>query len=470
MSKNSSTPPRLPSTADAKSIRIGNEPAPAKDDTGPETRPPDEDVIDKLAAMKPLDYERVRHEMAKEMGCRPSVLDQLVQAARKEGDESSDLPFPEVEPWPERVVPAQVLDDVSATIRRFVVMEAEQSDASALWSSFTWFVDVVNIAPLAIVNAPEKACGKSLLLDVIGRMSYRPLPVSNVSTASLFRSVELWRPTLLVDEADTFIRQNDDIKGLINAGHARSNAFVLRTVGDSHEPKRFSVWGAKALAGINLQKHLPDATMSRGIVLNLRRKLPHEQVERLRHADPDLFEEITSKLARFAEDYGDQVRRARPHLPDALSDRDQDNWEGLLAIAECAGPDWVQRATAAALKLSDSNADSSSIGNELLADIRLVFVHEQVGKITTKNLIYALCEDEEKRWATYNHGKPITPRQLANLLAPYVIKPKTVRFGDNTPKGYDIYQFEDAFARYLPSPGILPDSKDNEDWDDSDEY
>ena len=477
MSTDNRNTPRPSSETDAKSIRIGNDSTPPEDDTGPETRPHDEETIAKLAAMKPLDYERVRHEKAKELGCRPNVLDQIVQAARNEDDESFNLPFPNIEPWPDPVVPAEVLDEVSTTTRRFVVTELEQADASALWSTFTWFVDVVNIAPLAIINAPEKACGKSLLLDVMGRMSCRPLPVANVSTASLFRSVELWRPAILVDEADTFIRQNDDIKGLINAGHARSNAYVLRTVGDSHEPKRFSVWGAKALAGINLQKHLPDATMSRGIVINLRRKLPHEQVERLRHADPGLFQEITSKLARFAEDYADQVRRARPHLPDALSDRDRDNWEALLAIAECAGPDWVQRATAAASKLSGTNADSTSAGHELLSDIRLVFVHEQVGKITTKNLIYALCEDEEKRWATYSYGKPITPRQLASLLGPYGIKPKTVRFGNNTPKGYEITQFVDAFARYLAAPVEMPqdhrdqpDSSDDEDTDDSDEY
>lgn len=35
-------------------------------------------------------------------------------------------------------------------------------------------------------------------------------------------------------------------------------------------------------APIALEKHLPDSTLSRGIVINLRRKLPHEFVQRLR--------------------------------------------------------------------------------------------------------------------------------------------------------------------------------------------
>ena len=409
----------------------------------------DDEVIFRLAALKPLEYERVRVEASKQLGCRPAVLDAVVKAAREQDGASSDLPFPEVDPCPDPVEPALLLDELSASIRRFIVMGPEQADATALWVALTWFIDVVEVAPLAIINAPEKSCGKSQLLDVMGRMSARPLPVSNLSTAALFRSVEMMRPTLLIDEADTFIRANDDLKGLINAGHTRAHAFVLRLVGDNHEPKRFSVWGAKALSGINLEKHLPDSTMSRAIVINLRRKLPHETVLRLRHAEPGLFDDLASKLARFSDDHAQRVRWARPTLPEALSDRAQDNWEPLLAIAECAGHEWVRRATAAALRLSGDAADPVSTGNELLADIKQVFDTKQAEKIRTAELIAALVDDDEQGWATYNRGKPITPRQLARLLAGYGIRSKTVRFGSHTPKGYERSQFTDAFARYL---------------------
>jgi putative DNA primase/helicase len=262
----------------------------------------------------------------------------------------------------------------------------------------------------------------------------------------------------------------------VNAGHTRANAFVGRTVavGDGHEPKLFNVWAAKAFAGISLEKHLPDATMSRGIVFVLRRKLPHEPVSRLRHADKDSFNTIAAKLARFAYDYSKQVRTARPVLPDDLSDRAQDNWEALFAIAECAGPDWVKRATVAALKLSSAGEESVSTGNELLADIRDVF--ERMGafkqkdnfKISTVDLIAALVADEDSAWATYNRGKPLSPRQLAKQLSAYGIKPRTVRTDQKsdekksrTPKGYYGSEFEDAFARYLAPPEKLPPQRND---------
>ena len=236
----------------------------------------------------------------------------------------------------------------------------------------------------------------------------------------------------------------------------------MRTVGENHEPRQFNVWGPKALAGISLEKHLPDATMSRGIRIIMRRKMPHESVTRLRHAESGPFETIKSKLARFANDYSQQVQMARPVLPEALSDRDKDNWEPLLAIAGCAGPEWEQRAISAALKLSSASESSVSIGNELLADIRDVFASKRVDKISTVDLLAGLSEDPEMPWSTYNRGKPLTARQLATLLKGYGIQSKTVRFKTETPKGFDTTQFEEVFARYLTISDDSPEAMTDE--------
>jgi len=428
--------------------------------TAPAVQPNDAEVIAALAVLEPLEYDRVRKEQANALGVQVSTLDALVKKARKEEVVSPSLPFSEVEPHPEPIDPALLLSEISGTIRRFIVLTKEQADAAALWIALTWFILVVSVAPLMLISAPEKACGKSQLLELIGRMSAKFLFGANITTAVLFRLIEKCTPTLLMDEVDTFIRENEEIKGLINAGHTRTSAFVWRIVGENHEPKAFSVWGAKAMAGIALEKHLPDSTMSRGIVFNLRRKMAHETVERLRHADIEVFEVIASKLARFAQDYSQKVRLARPNLPNELNDRAQDNWEPLLAIAGCAGAEWVARATAAALKLSGDGENAVSTGNELLADIRRVFERKHVVKISTMDLIDALCADEEAAWATYNRGKPLTPRQLAKQLAAYEISSKTVRLGHaNTPKGYDAAQFADVFARYLAAPENLPQQR-----------
>ena len=404
-------------------------------------------AIDRLAALSPLQYDLVRKAEAKTLGVRPGTLDDAVKGARKGGD--NDLPFTEVDPWPKPINPATLLTDIAITIRRFIICNEEVSHAVALWIAMTWFIDVIHVAPLAVITAPEKRCGKSLLLSLLGKLSARAITASSISPAALYRTIEAWQPTLLIDEVDAFMKDNEELRGLINSGHSRDSAYVIRTVGENFTPTKFSTWGAKALAGIG---HVADTLMDRAVILELRRKLPHEKVDRIRYAEPGLFNGLRSKLARFAEDYSDKVRQAQPPLPTSLNDRAQDNWEPLLAIAMTAGNEWLQIGTAAALKLSGGESASQTIGTELLSDIQEVFEEKQLDRISTAELIKALCADDEKPWATYNRGLPIKPRQISNKLKGYDIKSKTVRIGYDTAKGFEKSQLEDAFFRYIPSP------------------
>jgi Protein of unknown function (DUF3631) len=64
---------------------------------------------------------------------------------------------------------------------------------------------------------------------------------------------------------------------------------------------------------------------------------------------------------------------AEPELPDELSDRMQDVWEPLLAVAELAGDEWANRARTAAVDLyRKRDEDEQSIGRRFHADIRAV--------------------------------------------------------------------------------------------------
>lgn len=416
----------------------------------------DDEVIKQLAALKPLEYDRVRVEKAKAFKVRPATLDGMVKAKR-EANNQGDSPFADIEPWHEAIAPAQLLDEVTSTIQRFIVLDKHQAQTAALWVAACWFIDVIDCAPIALINAPERACGKTQLLTVLARLAPRTAQASGISPSVLFRMIEAYQPTLFIDEVETVLKDNEDLRGLINAGHTRDSAFVWRSVakGDNFEPKRFTVWGMKAIAGINAIK-LAETVTSRSIVFELRRKTPSESVERLRRAEAGLFQTLASKLARFKDDFACEVQQARPVLPDALGDREQDNFEPLLQIATVAGEHWLNTALNAALRLSNATQTPASSANELLADIQEIFETKQVIKIGTTELINALCDDAEKSWATYNRGKPLSPRQLANKLKDYGITSKTIRIGYDTAKGFECEQFKDAFARYLADPLNLP--------------
>lgn len=417
----------------------------------------DEARLARLAALPKIEYEKVRTAESKAMGIKVGTLDEEIKS-RRPTESDAGMDFPVVVPSDSPVDPSVLLDDLVNTIRRFVVCEPETSIAAALWIAMTWVIDSVQVAPLAVITAPEKRCGKSMMLFLIGKLVPRALPASNISPSALFRAIDQWKPTLIIDEADAFMRDNEELRGILNCGHTRDTAYVVRTVGESFTPTKFNVWGAKAIAGIG---RLADTLMDRSIVLELRRKLPNESVERIRHASPELFAELSSRLARFALDNADAISQARPRLPDDLNDRAQDNWESLLAIADIAGSQWSEKARAAALNKRESE-DVASSSNELLSDIQTIFQRKEIEKISLKDLVDELCDDEEMGWKTYNYGKPVSIRQISKYLRAYGISSKAVRterYG-SPPKGYELAQFQDVFSRYLISPSAPSENSD----------
>lgn len=435
-----------------RALTKANTPSDTKDTPESDNALHYETAIKELAKLKPFEYDRVREDRAKALGVRQPTLDADVKTARQESKQD-DSPFTDIEPYSESIDPAQLLDDITDTILRFIVLDKYQAQLAALWVSACWFVDVIHTSPIALINAPERACGKTLFLTLLGKLAPRPAQASGISPSVLFRMIEAYQPTLFIDEIETVLKDNDDLRGLINAGHTRDSAYVWRSVsvGDDFEPKRFKVWGMKAICGINAIK-LAETVTSRSIIFELRRKKKDEPVQRLRQAEPDLFSTLSAKLARFADDCSTNVRDAHPILPEALSDREQDNFEPLLAIAGVAGGHWPDTAFKAALKLSGATLTTQSTASELLADIQKVSEEKELDKISTNDLIDALISDKEKSWATYNRGNPISPRQVSNRLAGYGIKSKTVRTVNGIVKGFEVLQFEDVFSRYLATP------------------
>src|SRR5262249_45924983 len=146
-------------------------------------------------------------------------------------------------------------------------------------------------------------------------------------------------------EADTFLPQADELRGVINSGH-RKGGTVIRTVGDDHEPRKFSTYAACAIALIG---KLPATFHDRSApVIDLKRRLRSEKVDNFRLDRPGHRDMLARKAARWAADKAEQVRDTDPELPPGLFNRDGDNWRPLLAIAEVAGGKWSEQAREAA--------------------------------------------------------------------------------------------------------------------------
>jgi hypothetical protein len=380
---------------------------------------------------------------------------------------------------------AELANEIAKIIEQFVVVGEHEVYAIVLWIFFTHLIDVFDIAPRLAITSPVKRCGKTTLIKLLRQLVARALACSNISPAAIFRTIERAAPTLLMDEMDTYLGSRngpnnpaaEELRGILNSGHDRATAFVIRLVlvGDDYEPRQFSTFTPIVHALIGA---LPGTLRDRSIPIGMKRKRPNQKVEKFGRAkkrNAAMFESLRSRIARWCRDHRDIVASAEPLLPnelleDGADERAGDHWQVLLAIADALGGNWPQRARVAAVTLSGKSVDDG-VAVTLLRDIRDIFNKDNLDRIASRTICERLGDIEGSPWATY--GKPpkptISQNQLARLLRPFQIEPKTIRLPDDptkTAKGYERKDLEDAWARYLPTdPSMSPDVSASPDLD-----
>jgi len=358
------------------------------------------------------------------------------------------LVLAEAKPWEEPVNGAALLDELTGAMRRHVVLPEHAAHAMALWVMHSHALEPAQITPRLAILSPEKRCGKTTVLKVLERLVRRPLSTTNVTAAALFRTIEKFQPTLLVDEADTFLREREELRGILNTGHDRDGALVVRCVGDDVEPRQFATWAAVALAAIG---EIHDTLADRSVVVRMKRRTSDESVAPLRRKHMGELAGLPRKCARWAADNKARLAGVEVGALPELNDRAADNWEPLLAIADLAGGDWPARARRAALALSiaPDEDDRSSRAQALLGDVRGIFERAKAERLTTKELLKELVGLEGRPWADYGRGKGLSAHQMAAILRRFTIQTRNIRVATGVMKGYFVADFTDAFARYL---------------------
>jgi putative DNA primase/helicase len=406
-------------------------------------------LLTELARLSRLEYDRRRKQEAKKLGIKLDTLDREVGELRVQNAADKDfLPHWTVEPCPEQVDGAALLDGLRAHFRHYIVLPEHADVALALWTLNSWTFENFDIAPYLSITSPTRRCGKTVLMTLLYWLCRRSKKSDSMSQAAIYRSVDGEQPTLLLDEVAWVLDLKDDRQGILCGGFER-NGFVevCEGEGTAIATRLFSTFCPKAFGLIG---QLTPTLTDRSIVIPMQRKMPSERVERLRRRDAAAHGRLRSQCLRWATDNAAVLAQMTPALPPGLNDRAIDLWEPLLAIADRAGREWPDHARKAALTLSGGNAGEDNPGVELLADIRRAFDIGGVAEITTKNLITALSADTERPWAAYSRGEAITDRQLAKLLRPFGIISGTVHPpGASDAKGYRRVDFEKLWGRYL---------------------
>ena len=341
---------------------------------------------------------------------------------------------------------------IAATLERYVQLPDHGALTVALWILFAHALDAFVIAVILSIESPEKRCGKTTLLELIELLAPRGYMSANASTATVFRITDKHCPTLILDEAETFVTSDKtELIGILNAGYRRRSAYVDRCDGDKHEVRRFSAWSSKVVGMIGSIGTIRDTLQDRSIAIRMRRKRRDEKLHRLRHDRIDEFVVLCRQAARWATDNIDALRAADPDLPDVLHDRAQDNWRPLIAIADRLGGDWPKKARKAAVALcGGSEDDEESGGVLLLRHCREIFESVSHSWLQPTDLVHHLCANPEWPWSTWRNG---TPRGVFKILARFGI-----RSSKSGHRAYAREAFEEAWSHYL-EPATPPNKR-----------
>jgi uncharacterized protein DUF3854/uncharacterized protein DUF3631 len=448
-------------------------------------------------------------ELAEPLGVKVDVL----RSTGTGVDQAHKIIFPSFELWPDPVDINTLVLDLVALYRKHIILDDESLFAVVLWGLLTFFIhsELIDILPFLTFSSPDKRCGKTRLQTVLGWVSCRSLSASNISSAAVYRTVEAYCPTLLLDEADTFVKDNEELRGILNAGHTREKAFVIRCNPVTMEPERFSVWCAKSFALIG---SLSDTLTDRSIEIRMERKKRGQKVSPLRATSKEQRQELMRKILRWAADHGNRLDTLDPATLDVLNDRAADNWAPLLQIAALIGQPWLDTAYEAMRALNPQNGEpetetrSENLPTAVLGRLRQVFYDsirdparevaedtarsegkdedqiEAEGKaaalgalkkflqdlnrrleagvpkkdellfIPTADILEKLNADKEAPWAGWKKGKGegLSAEKLSRILRPY--KVRSMRLSRMGSHGYALEFLLPVFERYLPdAPG-----------------
>ena len=284
--------------------------------------------IERLAALDPINYEVARVEASKRLGIRASALDRAVDKTRlalglepKQVDDGQGRAVKVVDPlpWHEPVSGDLLATMLASATKTYLVLSEVAADTIALWVMHTWAVNAFTMSPRLAIVSPTKGCGKTTLLRLLTHVARRAKRAGSISPSALFRAVEQFQPTVLLDETEKYVEHGGDIHALLNEGHCKGGS-VWRVLGEKLELREFSIFSPVAFAR---NGRLPDDLEQRSIVIEMQRRRADEDLVELRDDKSELLKQISSMCARWADDNAAIVVSADPEME--MINRNRDN-------------------------------------------------------------------------------------------------------------------------------------------------
>jgi hypothetical protein len=144
-----------------------------------------------------------------------------------------------------------LLAEIQAFIHRYVDVSPVFERLASYYVLLTWVYDTFDVLPYLRLRG-DPGSGKTRFLLTVGALCCKPMFASGASTVSpLFRILDAFRGTLVIDEADFRLSdERSEIIKILNNGHARGFPVLRSEVTPKGEfnPRAYAVFGPKLIA------------------------------------------------------------------------------------------------------------------------------------------------------------------------------------------------------------------------------
>lgn len=130
----------------------------------------------------------------------------------------------------------------------------------------TYFTEYLDFMPrIMLIGCTDS--GKTRIQDILTELMYRSFGVSNSSFPSVFREIDLYETSVIIDEFQDNTLKND-LYGIYKSGFSRRGALFTRCAPNSYKPESFHVYSPLVLS-LKSIKGVPEDVINRSFVINM---------------------------------------------------------------------------------------------------------------------------------------------------------------------------------------------------------
>jgi len=203
-------------------------------------------------------------------------------------------------PWPTAHLPKEENpEQLFNEIRSFFADHLDVSnellyDVYACFVLASWRPEDWKVVSYLFFMGPLSS-GKTRALECFHRLCYRSIMAASMSASSLFRALEAWHPTLLLDETEIYNRESMiEVLALLNSGYRRGQYAIRVEKIEQGNPQiaMFDTFGFKVLAGT---QELAATLQSRCIITAMTKAVKPIRL----FIDEEKAQEIRDKLLMY---------------------------------------------------------------------------------------------------------------------------------------------------------------------------